>query len=133
MTLLWFCDIIGSRGGPEAHFLLVFFWTSLGRGSGEALSRIFLDLGAIWGFIGEPFGLHFIFFSGSHNLCDFRLIFWGGAGGVRGGLLSLRIMQNAHVVPHAATPAGCGGFYTLRVTRRPGKLNGKSRQRATNH
>ena len=75
MTLLWFSYIIGSRGGgPEAHFLLAFFGTSLGRGSGEALSRIFWDLGAIWGSIGEPFGLHFLFFSGFQNLCDFRLL-----------------------------------------------------------
>ena len=71
MTLLWFCYIIGSRGGPEAHFLLAFFGTSLAKESGEALLRIFWDLGAIWGAIGEAFGFHFPYFSRSKNLCDF--------------------------------------------------------------
>ena len=74
MTLLWFCYILGSRGGPEAHFLLAFFGTSLGKGSGEALLRICWDLGAIWGAIGEAFGLHFPYFSGSQKFWDFRSI-----------------------------------------------------------
>ena len=63
MTLLWFCYILGSRGGPEAHFLLAFFGTSLGKGSGEALLRIFFgfgdDLGSHWGGIWVPFSLFF--------------------------------------------------------------------------
>ena len=45
--------------------MLAFFGTSLGKGSGEALLRIFSDLGMIWGAIGEAFGLHFPYFSRS--------------------------------------------------------------------
>ena len=45
--------------------MLAFFGTSLGKGSGEALLRIFSDLETIWGAIGEAFGLHFPYFSRS--------------------------------------------------------------------
>ena len=51
----WFLDdptvvLLHSRvlGSPEAHFLLAFFGTSLGKGSGEALFRIFRDFWHLW-------------------------------------------------------------------------------------
>ena len=59
------------KGGPKVHFLLAFFGTSLGKGSGEALMRIFSDLDPILGASGEAFGLHFPYFSRSKNLYDF--------------------------------------------------------------
>ena len=47
--------------------MLAFFGTSLGKGSGEALLRIFGNLRSIRGAIEEAFGFHFSYFPGLRN------------------------------------------------------------------
>ena len=89
-------------GGPEAHLLLAFFGTSLGKGSGEALLKIFSDLGTIWGAIGEAFGPFSLFFQ-TWDLCFRRPVSGSRKGAVgRNGV--------------ARSPAQLGGGFPCRIT-----------------
>ena len=70
VVLLYFRVQGGSRCVLFARFFLDLSREGVWRGTFED----FLNFRPIWGAIGESFGFHFPYFSGSHNLCDFRSI-----------------------------------------------------------
>ena len=60
----------GSGGALFAHF----FWDLSREGVWRGTFQDLFGFGAIWTSIGGPFGVDFLSFSGSQNLCDFRLL-----------------------------------------------------------
>ena len=87
--------------------MLAFFGTSLGKGSGEALLRIFSDLGTIWGAIGEAFGPFSLFFQ-TWDLCFRRPVSGSRKGAVGRNGVARSPAQLGGGVPLQDNPGGVG-------------------------